>query len=69
MRLNFFNVNRLSMKFSAVILAAGKGTRMGELSITTPKPMLKVLNKTLIEHKLDMMPDQIDEVIIVVQVN
>lgn len=50
----------------AVILAAGKGTRMGELSITTPKPMLKVLNKTLIEHKLDMMPEIITEVIIVV---
>lgn len=50
----------------AIILAAGKGTRMGELSITTPKPMLQVLGKTLIEHKLDMMPDIIDEVVIVV---
>ena len=50
----------------AVILAAGKGTRMGDLSVETPKPMLKVLGKTLLEHKLDMLPTQIDEVIIVV---
>lgn len=50
----------------AVILAAGKGTRMGELSNGTPKPMLIVKGKTLLEHKLDMLPDEIGEVIIVV---
>ncbi len=50
----------------AVILAAGKGTRMGELSKETPKPMLPVLGKTLLEHKLDMLPEQITDVIIVV---
>lgn len=49
-----------------VILAAGKGTRMGDLSVDTPKPMLKVLGKTLLEHKLDMLPLSISEVIIVV---
>lgn len=50
----------------AVILAAGKGTRMGDLSKETPKPMLKVLGKTLLEHKLEMLPESIDEVVIVV---
>ena len=50
----------------AIILAAGKGTRMGDLSIDTPKPMLKVLGKTLLEHKLDSLPKEISEVIIVV---
>lgn len=50
----------------AIILAAGKGTRMGNLSEETPKPMLKVLDKTLLEHKLDMLPASITEVIIVV---
>ncbi|MEI8337875.1 MAG: nucleotidyltransferase family protein [bacterium] len=50
----------------AIILAAGKGTRMGNLSVETPKPMLKVLGKTLLEHKLDMLPASIDEVVIVV---
>lgn len=49
-----------------VILAAGKGTRMGSLSLETPKPMLKVLGKTLLEHKLDMLPEKISEVVIVV---
>ena len=50
----------------AIILAAGKGTRMGDLSLETPKPMLKVSGKTLLEHKLDQLPLSIDEVFIVV---
>ncbi len=50
----------------AVILAAGKGTRMRELSIDTPKPLLKVRGKTLLQHKIEMLPESIDEVIIVV---
>lgn len=49
-----------------VILAAGKGTRMGDLSAETPKPMLKVLGKSLLAHKLDMLSEEIGEVIIVV---
>lgn len=50
----------------AVILAAGKGTRMGDLSKETPKPMLQVLGKTLLEHKLEMLPGSVSEVVIVV---
>ncbi len=50
----------------AVILAAGRGTRMGLLSEDVPKPMLTVLGKTLLEYKLDSLPDTISEVIIVV---
>ena len=50
----------------AVILAAGKGTRMGELTESVPKPMLKVSGKTLLEHKLDALSGIADDIIIVV---
>ena len=33
----------------AVILAAGKGTRMGELTANLPKPMLQVDGKPVLE--------------------
>lgn len=38
----------------AMILAAGKGTRMRPMTLTTPKPMIPLVNKpvmqALIEH-------------------
>ena len=37
----------------AVILAAGKGTRMGELTSELPKPMLKVHGKPILEHIIE----------------
>lgn len=50
----------------AVILAAGKSTRTYPLTLTKPKPLLKIANKTLLEHNLDNLKDFVDEVIIVV---
>jgi bifunctional UDP-N-acetylglucosamine pyrophosphorylase/glucosamine-1-phosphate N-acetyltransferase len=50
----------------AVILAAGRGTRMGALTNDTPKPMLSVHGKNLIERKLEVLPKEITKVIIVV---
>lgn len=50
----------------AVILAAGRGTRMGALTEHLPKPMLPVLGKTLLEHKFDALPEGVHEIIIIV---
>jgi len=50
----------------AVILAAGKGTRMKELTQSVPKPMLRVNGRTLIEHKLDVLPPEVTEVILII---
>src|SRR5512143_1702754 len=37
----------------AVMLAAGKGTRMRELTSELPKPMLRVQGKPILEHILE----------------
>ncbi len=50
----------------AVILAAGRGTRMNELTMATPKPMLPVAGRPLLEYKIDALPDGFDEVILIV---
>ena len=37
----------------AVILAAGKGTRMKDLTQDVPKPMLRVQGKPILEHIIE----------------
>lgn len=49
-----------------VILAAGKGIRMWPLTYRVPKPMLKVENKPLLAYTLDLLPKEINEIIIVI---
>lgn len=49
-----------------VILAAGKGVRMMPLTKDSPKPMLRVCGKNLIEHNLDALPAEVTEIILVV---
>ena len=39
----------------AVILAAGRGTRMGEMTQSIPKPMLNVAGRPMLEHILERL--------------
>lgn len=51
----------------AIILAAGKGSRMRPLTNTTPKPLLKVFGQPIIEHSIEILLQKgISEIYVVV---
>jgi NDP-sugar pyrophosphorylase family protein len=50
----------------AVILAAGRGKRMGKLTLTKTKPMLKIKGRPILEYKIDALPKKIKEIIFIV---
>lgn len=50
----------------AVILMAGKGIRIWPLSSTKPKPLIRIIDKTLLEYKLETLKDLVREVILVI---
>ncbi|HMP67633.1 MAG TPA: sugar phosphate nucleotidyltransferase, partial [Candidatus Paceibacterota bacterium] len=50
----------------AIILSAGKGTRMAHLTVETPKPLLHFQGESLLENKLKNISDLVSEIIIVV---
>ena len=41
------------LPIDAVLMAGGRGERLRPLTDTTPKPLLPVGNKTIVEHNLD----------------
>jgi bifunctional UDP-N-acetylglucosamine pyrophosphorylase/glucosamine-1-phosphate N-acetyltransferase len=51
---------------TAVILAAGQGTRLRPLTDATPKPMLLVAGRPILEWTLSVLPPEIMRVILVV---
>lgn len=51
---------------NAVIFAAGKSTRTYPLTLTRPKPLLPIANKTIMAHQIDALPDSVDTVIAIV---
>lgn len=50
----------------AIILAAGKGNRLQPLTHTTPKPLISINTIPIIDRLFIYLPDEIDEVIVVV---
>lgn len=57
---------RKDKMIQAVIMAAGKSTRCYPLTLTRPKPLLVVANKTILEHNLLALEGLVDEVILIV---
>lgn len=49
----------------AVVLCAGRGTRMTPLTDDTPKPLLPVAGKPIVEHNIELLRELVDEIVIV----
>ncbi len=50
----------------AIILAAGKGSRLGVLTADAPKPMIEIGGQPLLAHLIGFLPAIVDEVILAV---
>ncbi|MFZ2193012.1 MAG: nucleotidyltransferase family protein [Candidatus Moraniibacteriota bacterium] len=49
-----------------VILAADRGKRMKGVIDEVPKSMLKLKGKPILEHKINMLPEEIDEIVFII---
>jgi MurNAc alpha-1-phosphate uridylyltransferase len=48
---------RNSMDFKALVFAAGLGTRMRPITLTTPKPLVRIGGRTMLDHMLDRLAE------------
>jgi bifunctional UDP-N-acetylglucosamine pyrophosphorylase/glucosamine-1-phosphate N-acetyltransferase len=48
-------------------MAAGEGSRMRPLTDTTPKPLIKICGKTIIEHNIENIIYEFDEIFFIVK--
>jgi dTDP-glucose pyrophosphorylase/CBS domain-containing protein len=53
----FVNISKIKsvLPVHAIIMAGGKGERLLPLTLDTPKPMLEVCGKPIIEHNIDLL--------------
>ncbi len=50
-----FEKQKSKLPIDAIIMAGGKGERLRPLTLTTPKPLLRVGNKAIIDHNIDRL--------------
>jgi len=56
----------IGVNMYCAILAAGFGNRMGNLTENCPKPMLKIKDRPKLAYSIEMLPDEITDVVLVV---
>jgi dTDP-glucose pyrophosphorylase len=52
-----FRLQKSYLPIDSVIMAGGKGTRLRPLTLDTPKPLLKIGGKPIIEYNVDRLKD------------
>ena len=50
-----------------VIMAAGEGSRLRPFTDTTPKPLIQICGKTIIEHNIESIIHEFDEIFMIVK--
>jgi dTDP-glucose pyrophosphorylase len=55
LRIVDFNIQKSILPVDSVIMAGGRGERLLPLTLNTPKPLLKVGGKAIIEHNVDRL--------------
>jgi len=55
--------DNIVVRYEAILLAGGKGTRLRPLTIHTPKPIVPILERPFLHYQLDLLKQvpEIDE--------